>query len=368
MRPIWDLTQNIVEANLQGKIADMKSGELRFAAGVATRENKFRYEPSEINDNVSIIEQPMGLFVSNNTAGSTEVSEIYGELLVPVDRALEPRARLPLLGLRHGRRRRHLQGAVRLVRDGQMRVRGGYQFATRAPNTEELFAGARLNTVNDFIYGDPCQVSTTAPWGNRPPNQWGAAANPNYLPVQDLCRQLINRSDANPANDGLSAFDTNLGLPPTYLGTGPNGFVRPGRRSSRLENEVPHGNPNLGVEEAKTWTLGVVFTGPGSLENLTASVDFYNIDIADAIATLNSTFVYGKCFNSDGVSNPTYALQDAGRLLRSDHARSEHAASGRSSDAPYKNSGALTTTGVDIAVNWTKDIGSGGLVLHQQPC
>ncbi len=62
----------------------MKAGELRFAAGVTTRKNKFSYDPSEINDNVSIIEQPMSLFVSNNTAGETDVSEIYGELLVPV--------------------------------------------------------------------------------------------------------------------------------------------------------------------------------------------------------------------------------------------------------------------------------------------
>ena len=39
------LSQNIVEANLQGKIADMRTGELRFAAGVANRDNKFRFEP-----------------------------------------------------------------------------------------------------------------------------------------------------------------------------------------------------------------------------------------------------------------------------------------------------------------------------------
>jgi hypothetical protein len=101
-----------------------------------------------------------------------------------------------------------------------MRIRGGYQVATREPNTEELFAGPRLNTVGDFVYGDPCQVSTTAPWGNRPPIQYpappgtgrtGGAPNPNYLQVQDLCRQLINRSDTNPANDGTSAYDTTLG-------------------------------------------------------------------------------------------------------------------------------------------------------------
>ena len=102
LRPIQKLSQNIVEANLQGKIADMRSGELRFAAGVANRQNKFRYEPGGINDNISVIEQPIGIFVSNNTSGETEVSEIYGELLMPATERLESRARLPLFGLRHG--------------------------------------------------------------------------------------------------------------------------------------------------------------------------------------------------------------------------------------------------------------------------
>ena len=139
--------------------------------------------------------------------------------------------------------------------------------------------------------------------------------------------------------------------------------MRPGLPFFQAENEVPHGNPNLGVEEAKTWTLGAVFTGPGSLENLTASVDFYQIDISDAIATLNSTFVYGKCFNADGVSNPNYDLHDAGGYC--DLITREVNTGERSlSDAPYKNSGALSTAGVDIAVNWTHDIGSGGSSLY----
>ncbi len=55
-----------------------------------------------------------------------------------------------------------------------------------------------------------------------------------------------------------------------------------------------------------------MFTAPGGLENLTASVDFYSIEITDAIATVDSTFVYGKCLNADGVSNPTYSLNDPG--------------------------------------------------------
>ncbi|HET7607677.1 MAG TPA: TonB-dependent receptor plug domain-containing protein, partial [Gammaproteobacteria bacterium] len=43
LRPIQKLSQNIMEANLQGKIADMSNGELRFAAGISNRQNKFRY-------------------------------------------------------------------------------------------------------------------------------------------------------------------------------------------------------------------------------------------------------------------------------------------------------------------------------------
>jgi iron complex outermembrane receptor protein len=370
-RPIQQLSQNIIEANVQGKIADMRSGELRFAAGITNRENKFRYEPGGINDNVSIIEQPMNLFVSNNTSGRTEVSELYGELLLPATERLNLE-----LGYRYSDYER--SGGVdtwKTLVDWSatdfMRVRGGYQVATREPNTEELFAGARLNTVNDFVFGDPCQVSTTAPWGNRPPSQYpappgtgrtGGAPNPNYLQVQALCRALIDRSDTNPANDGASAYDTNLGST-QYPGTGRNAFTRPGLPFFQAENEIPRGNPNVNPEEAKTWTLGVVFTSPGRLENLTASLDFYNIEINDVIATIDSTFVYSKCLNADGISNPTYSLNDAGGYCNM-IGRQVQTGERDTVQAPYVNSGMLQTQGVDITVNWTADIGDGGGGLY----
>jgi outer membrane receptor protein involved in Fe transport len=341
-RALWDLTQNIAEANLQGKITDMKSGELRFAAGVSKRVNKFEYNPGETNDNISVIEQPLGIFVSNNTQGSTDVSEVYGELLVPVAKRLDLE-----LGYRYSDY--DTAGGVNTYKTlfdwsatDTIKVRGGYQFATRAPNTEELFAGPRLNTVNNFIYGDPCQASTTATWGN-------VASNPNRVAVQDLCRAIIGNS--------TSLFDTNGGS--TYGPPGPNGFVRPGLPFFQVENEVPHGNANLDVEEAETWTLGVVFRSPGKLKNLTASVDFYDIKITNVIANLNSTFLYGKCFNSDGVSNPTYSINDPGgycKLITRDPVSGERSLS----DAPYNNSGILSTRGLDISTNWTKDVGTKG--------
>ena len=349
-RALWELTQNIAEANLQGAITEMRNGELRFAAGVSARENKFRYEPGGINDNISVIEQPIGIFVSNNTSGSTEVAEIYGELLVPTTERLDLE-----LGYRYSDYDRvggvdTYKMLVNWSATESVSFRGGYQFATREPNTEELFAGPRLNTVFDFIYSDPCQASTTAPWGNL-------ASNPNRLQVQNLCRQIINRSDTKPGNDGLSAFDTNSGS--TYGPAGPDGFVRPGLPFFQLENEVPRGNQNLTVEEAKTWTFGAVFNSPGNLENLTASIDFYNIEITDVIATIDSTFVYSKCLNADGVSNPTYALQDPGKFCDL-IGRQPQTGERDTVQAPYVNSGTLETRGIDIAVNWTGDIGDGG--------
>jgi outer membrane receptor protein involved in Fe transport len=371
IRPIQQLSQNIAEANLQGKIADMRSGELRFAAGVANRENKFRYEPGGLNDNVSVIEQPLGIFVSNNTRGETEVSEIYGELLLPATERLNLE-----LGYRYSDYAR--SGGVdtwKTLADwsatDSMRIRGGYQVATREPNTEELFAGPRLNTVGDFVFGDPCQVSTTAPWGNRPPSQYpappgtgrtGGEPNPNYLQVQALCRALIDRSDGNDANNGTSAFDTNAGST-QYPGTGPNAFTRPGQPFFQSENEIPRGNPDVNPEEAKTWTVGVVFTSPGNLENLTASLDVYNIEIADVIATIDSTFVYSQCLNADGISNPTYSLNDPGGFCDM-IGRQVQTGERDTVQAPYVNSGTLQTSGMDLAINWTADIGDGGSSLY----
>jgi outer membrane receptor protein involved in Fe transport len=103
--------------------------------------------------------------------------------------------------------------------------------------------------------------------------------------------------------------------------------------------------------------LGIVFNAPGKLENFTASVDFYDISITDAIATLDATFAYSKCFNADGVSNPTYSLSNSYcALIKRDPITGERS----TVEAPYLNSGNLDTQGVDFAINWTKDIGSGG--------
>jgi hypothetical protein len=55
------------------------------------------------------------------------------------------------------------------------------------------------------------------------------------------------------------------------------------------------GNPNVNPEEADTWTAGVVVQ-PDVMPGFSVSVDYYNIEIADAISTVGTQSVVNRCF------------------------------------------------------------------------
>jgi outer membrane receptor protein involved in Fe transport len=72
----------------------------------------------------------------------------------------------------------------------------------------------------------------------------------------------------------------------------------PGGFGLALPNTV--GNPNLDAEKAKTLTLGVVLKSPweNALANkLTASIDYYRIEISDAIGATSVDTVFDQCLN-----------------------------------------------------------------------
>lgn len=350
-RSVQKVGQEIAEFNLQGKLADMSAGELRFAVGASSRKNTFSFDPGETNDRESVVENPMSIFASNDTSGETKVQELYGELLVPVTSRLD---------LEFGARLSDYEDSAFGTTDtakalftyrptDSIALRGGYQKAQRAANTAELFQGVSLLVV-PFAPSDPCSFT----FDNnhlRPGQTWGNTANnPNRAAVQALCRAIIDNSDGDPSNDGQSNFDQGA--------AGPDGFARPGNPFFPLEIELRQGNPDVQPEEGETFTLGLVLQGPGSFENLTASFDYYNIEITDAIAPLNSLFAYQQCFNADGASNPTLSYtgnEYCGMILR-------NVVSGEraSVDAPFINTGALSTTGLDVTVNWTADVADGG--------
>lgn len=65
------------------------------------------------------------------------------------------------------------------------------------------------------------------------------------------------------------------------------------------------GNVDLKQETANSWTLGFVFEPTGFVEGLRLSMDYYEIELLDGIASVNTTGVQTACLN-----NPSHILCD----------------------------------------------------------
>jgi len=337
------LTQEILEANLQGGLFDAPAGEVRFAAGASYRANGFTFMPG--NPGGQVRDNPIGVFSSAATGGKINVREFYGELLIPVvsDTSIPFVKNIDLeLGYRYsdfstaGGQDTYKALFTWGVSD-VVTIRGGYQQATRAPNIAELFT-APTQEVVPFPNQDPCSVTTRYPFGN-------VASNPNRAKVQDLCRAIIGNN--------TSQFDTQTfsitGIP------GPSGFHRQNPPFFPLEIAIRQGNTKVAPEVGKTFTLGAVITEPFGWDNLNVTVDAYNIEITDAINPLNVATAYENCFNANG-TNPTYSRTNEWCMkIR----RNPITGDREEVDTPFDNLGALKTRGADVSVNWSTAVGPG---------
>jgi outer membrane receptor protein involved in Fe transport len=347
MKHLTDMEQDIMEVNITGELFDLPAGTVGSAFGASTRENSFRWRPDDQLARPST-NYPIGLFPTSYTAGKTDVKELYGEFLIPLISGITG---IESLNLEVGARYSDFntageiwtyKGLIDWTVNESVRVRGGYQKANRAPNVAELYTGATTSVVG-FAGGDPCMVNTNnKTWGNHPDN-------PNRAKVIELCSQLINKSTGG-KND--SPWHTSPLFPNAIVGPFPFNFP--------LELANITGNATLNNEEADTLTLGVVLDSPfeGVLENATLSLDWYQVEIADAIAPTDSWSVYAKCLNQDG-SNPTYSFNEYCELITRD--RDGYRAT---VDTPYFNLGSIETAGVDVQLNWGIDMAGGLLNIN----
>jgi iron complex outermembrane receptor protein len=93
---------------------------------------------------------------------------------------------------------------------------------------------------------------------------------------------------------------------PLTVNTGPYADILTGGNFSTTHATT--GNPNLVPETAHTWTGGVVFT-PTFIPNLTASVDYFKIDMANAITALTgSTVGIQQVCDASGGTSPYCVL------------------------------------------------------------
>jgi len=314
-------TQEIIEGSLQGRAFSLPAGEVRFAAGVGYRKNNYEFNP----DSQRMAGSVLGTQITRPTDGSAAVREAFVETLVPLV------ADVPLmdsLSLDVAYRLSDYDsiGSVNTFKAGldwgvtaAFRVRGGYQRAIRAPSVGELYQPAEQGSATvgrtALGQGDPCDFTSVYRTG------------PNAAQIRELCI-----ATGVPAN-----------VVDTLRFTG-----------SAVSSNVS-GNPELIEETADTYTAGLVwrstFDAP-LLRSFSASIDYYEMSIEDAIGVITGAVLVQRCYNGAGSSNPTYSADNFYcRLVE----RNNSGAFARLT-TPLLNLAGYKTSGIDLQVDWGFDL------------
>ncbi|WP_245841850.1 TonB-dependent receptor domain-containing protein [Sphingomonas lenta] len=302
------ITQQVVQGNLSGVLFDLPAGPLGVAVGAEYRKETSR----ENNDALT----NAGLNAGNaipDTSGEFDVKELYGEVNVPI---LADTSFVGQLNLRAAGRVSDYStvGTVYTYSVGgewapipDIRFSGTYAQSVRAPNIGELFTGPSQTFPSGLQ--DPCVGVQATGGGTR----------------GDVCRASPGVLANIAANNGTFA----LTQPDLQGISGFNG-----------------GNPNLGEETSKSYTGSVVIT-PRSIDflrNVVLRVDYFNIEIEDAINAPPRQFVLDQCYNQNNQELCSFIRR------RPTATGNNSAGSIELIDAFLINAGELSTEGLDVTL------------------
>ena len=261
------LTSKNVEATIQGPLFSLPAGDVSIALGADYRDSSYHYQP----DSLFITGDSLAFGTDTPSSGSQRAGEVFGELLVPLLKDTFVAKDLSLdLGYRYSKYDSFAgKGTWKAdmnwtVTDG-VRLRGGYSLAIRAPSLADLYVGKSINNTNQT--SDPCDA------------QGAYRTGANATQVQALCA-------AQAAAAGSSSFSYNGAVVSVPVQSGGNNLLQP--------------------ESAKTWSVGAVVT---PLHGLDISVDYYNINIAGAIASLSAGQILTDCYSAS--TNPGLSAGNA---------------------------------------------------------
>jgi outer membrane receptor protein involved in Fe transport len=349
--------QDVVELNLQGGLFNLPwAGEVRGALGYSWRDNSSKYTPDILESNISFLDQVIGIYPSSYLNASQDVSDVYGELLVPIVRDLPLLKKLELeLGYRKSRYE-HTESTdtykalANMQVNDALRLRGGFNRANRAPNLGELFLGLQeIFTGSAGIFGDPCGLRSNASYGAG-----GAAADP-VLDVGEPPTQLAAGQTAEGARSTYLICQAQMGA------TGAANFYS-GNAGGNLADfanawRQQIGNPNLKSEKADTWSAGFVFAGAGISDNawlrgFTGSVDWWKVSISDAIQQYSPDYAGYLCYGTRIVTSAAEAAEQAATDACQKVPREPTRGTALSKLTAYDNQATLETSGIDVALNW----------------
>lgn len=177
------------------------------------------------------------------------------------------------------------------------RVRGTYGTSFRAPNLGEQFGGRVTGFGNPQ---DPCRVPGIAvPFVPNPDDPDGPEIR-LYNPDLDPREPLVIANCLNgggpfglPGTDPFELGVRGLG------GPSPSFFGAPTRIASGS-------NPDLDPETSTAWSAGFVMEQPWTDRfDARLSVTYFNIEVDDEINQLGASTIVNRCYNSEGLTDPT---------------------------------------------------------------
>ncbi len=191
-----------------------------------------------------------------------------------------------------------------------IRFRGQYQRAVRAPNIIELFSAQNTGLFD---------------LAQNPDGSFDDCAGTNPF-----------RSLAECANTGVTA---------AQYGNIPD-------NAAGQFNQITGGNPNLNPEVADTYTLGVILT-PSMVPGLSISVDYFDIKVNQTISSIAPTESFERCLNTGDAAFCNLIQRDVAGSLWID-------SSTGGITATSVNIATLKTSGIDIAATYNVDLGNAG--------
>ena len=255
-------TQQVAGAQLSGKLFRLPDGPVQFSSGL-----EYRRETQNVRgDPVDALGLTHANYDPATSAASFDVKEAFVEALAPVltDRpfakVLEVEAADRVSFYNTVGRTNAWKLGVQWAPVEDFRLRITDATSVRAPNLTELDSPGALGL--GARYYDPC----SAPY--------------------------INTGSATRAANCAA-----LGVPANYQD--------PRLLQARFTDVI--GNPNLNPEIAKTWTVGGVIT-PRYLPGFYLSVDWWRIDIQQAIDSLPVQSIINGCVDASSINNPFCSL------------------------------------------------------------
>lgn len=305
--------QTTINGVIAGEAFELPAGPLGVAVGVEYREFSIDDQPGALTQAGDV----WGRSTAGPTVGENSVTEIYGELNVPIFKG-SPFAEQVDLSLSGRAFDYDLGGEDSIYKVGlnwqineTVRVRSSYGTSYRAPALFELFLEDQTSFAGQFGT-DPC-INYADPANNVPIN------------IQNNCA-----ADGIPGNYGGGAVSA------TVIQSG--------------------GGDLLEAESGDSFTAGIVFT-PTFLD-LNIALDYYEIEINDQITSLGAGTVVGGCYAGQVFPNRFCDL-----FTRNPATDQTSPFALNTINAPTLNVDSQSQRGIDLAVRYESDLNIGTLVV-----